>query len=442
MPERRNRIDPDALAHCRNNLVAFSGGPDSVCLLHLLLGQGRVERLRAVHVDHALDPQSGQRARQAQRIAGAMGVECTITRLDPDHQRRPGGVEAAARHARYECLRAMLGPGDHLLTAHHADDQLETVLLRLLRGAGPRGLAGMRSLRRLEPGWLGRPLLGWSRTEIVQYLQRYRLESIQDPTNADLSADRNYLRHRVLPLLAERWPGYRASVLQSARWQHLAADTLQAWAEQAFVSMTHYRGGARERLLDLEAWLALEAEQAFAVMRTWCEIEDIAPPPVNTVAEFRNQCAEAAADRQPALDWPEARVHAYRRRLWMDRKPLPPSDWTCEWPTGDRCPVPTGGELCWCGDEVRSAIGRHWRIAAPATGARLRLAPGRPKQQVRELMREAGVPPWRRAAYPALTIDGRLCAVGLEWMDCKFIERMKTLGGRLEWHRRPDALLP
>ncbi|MEX2500211.1 MAG: tRNA lysidine(34) synthetase TilS [Wenzhouxiangellaceae bacterium] len=435
-------LNDQVITRTGTNLVAFSGGPDSACLLHLLLSAGHRERIRAVHVDHGLDVASADRARQAAALASRMGIDCRIERVQAGHQPGAGGPEAAARHARYACLRALLGGEDHVLTAHHADDQIETVMLRLLRGAGPLGLAGMQPLRRLDPGWLGRPLLAWTRAQILEYLHRHRIEYLHDPTNRDLSLDRNYLRHRVLPAIEERWPGYRASVLHSARWQRAAADAVHADAQKTFKSLARSRDHSGETLIDLEAWLALEPSAAFGTVRAWCEHERLAAPPIRPLEEFRTQCLEAAGDRQPALDWSEACVHAYRNCLWLDRQPLSPVDWKREWPAEDRCPVPAGGELHWAGGETRSAIGKRWEIGAPEPGAQLRLHPERPQQQVRELMREAGIPPWRRHAYPALSIDGRLCAVGLEWLDWRFAERMEQHDSRLEWHQRPAALLP
>lgn len=434
-------IDRQAVARAATNLVAFSGGPDSVCLLHLLIGAEDRGPLRAVHVDHGLDDRSAERADRAREIAHSLGVDCEIRRIRPDRLGGDGGPEAAARRARYACLEAMLEPGDHVLTAHHADDQVETVVLRLLRGAGPAGLAGMRPLRRLGPGWLGRPLLAWSRADILDYLARHGLAYQHDPTNRDLSLDRNYLRHEVLPRLARRWPGYRASLLQSARWQRSAAQALDDDATRNLEVCSRTRGQSGERLLDLNEWLALEPEAAFAVIRAWCNAAGVDAPALRPLRAFRQQCRTAAGDRQPELDWPPACIHAWRDRLWLDVKPHPPADWSRNWPAEDCCPVPAGGALCWTGRE-RDALGRDWKLSATRPGMKLRLHAAGPRRRVAELMRAAGVPPWRRYRFPALHLDGRLCAIGTDWMDGEFRKQLDNHHGVLQWQRRPDSLLP
>ena len=434
-------IDSLAVSSSATNWVAFSGGPDSVCLLHLLASGGNLGRIRVVHVDHGLDEQSADRARRATEIAAGMGMDCRLERLDESTRQGRGGPEAAARHARYSRLQSLLQPGDHVLTAHHADDQVETVMLRLLRGAGPTGLRGMQPLRRLAPGWLGRPLLAWSRSEILDYLRHHRIDYLHDPTNRNLSLDRNYLRHRILPEIGRRWPGYRSSMLQSSRWQAAAARSMDDDAARNLERLSRTRVGSGETTLDAAGWLALDAEQGFAVIRSWCEREAIAPPPTRPLREFRAQCATVSQDRQPVLAWPEARLHAWRSRLWLDAAAPVAHDWRLDWTAEDRCPLPAGGSLVWSGS-ARGEIGKRWQLAAPPRGARLQLHADGPGRAVSELMREAGVPPWRRHAYPALSIDGRLCAVSVEWMEAAFAERLDRSGGRLEWQHRPSALIP
>jgi len=437
MPE----LDQQAIARSATNQVAFSGGPDSVCLLHQLLILHARGPLRVVHIDHGLDTDSARRAKKARAIARGLGVDCEVHRIEPERHSRDGGPEAAARRARYACLQSMMMPGDHVLTAHHADDQVETVMLRLLRGAGPAGLAGMQPLRPLGPGWLGRPLLEWSRSAILEYLARHDLEYQQDPGNRDLSLDRNYLRHEVMPVLARRWPGYRGSLLQSARWQRAAALALEGDAARQLEACSKIRGHSGERLLDLDAWLALAPESSFAVIRGWCEHAGVETPPLRPLQTFRRQCLSAADDRQPALDWPAGCIHAWRRRLWLDVKPHPPADWSRLWPEADCCPVPAGGALCWTGND-RTALGREWVLSPTRRAMKLRPHVNSPRRRVAELMREAGVPPWRRYRFPALHLDGKLCAIGADWFDGEFAKRMSEFRGTLKWRRRPASLLP
>ena len=197
--------------------------------------RGELDRaIECVHVDHGLDPDSAQRADRAVELAGRLGIPCRIARIEVTAGRGP---EAAARDARYRVLEALVGPGEVLVTAHHADDQAETILLRLIRGAGPEGLAGISPLRRFGQGWLSRPLLDQSRAAIEHWLERHELDCIRDPANDCLDFDRNHLRHRVLPELRERWPGVETALRRSARLcgdaagfirRHVEADLAEA----------------------------------------------------------------------------------------------------------------------------------------------------------------------------------------------------------------------
>lgn len=434
-------IDETVISRTGTNWVAFSGGPDSVCLLHLLLTEGHRKRLRVVHIDHGLDAESGDRARRAVEIAAGIGIDCMLERLTAEQLPGKGGPEASARHARYSRFQSMMQVGDHLLTAHHADDQVETVLLRLMRGAGPAGLAGMQAIRRLAPGWLARPLLTWSQSEIFDYLERHRVDFLEDPTNKDLSLDRNYLRHHVLPEIGRRWPGYRSSVLQSARWQGAAARALDEEARVNLKRITSSKGRSGETTLELKGWLGLECSQALAVIRFWCTQESISAPPTRPLQEFFSQCNTAGSDRQPAIDWRDACLRAWRGRLWLDCNPKLSKSWRHEWPPGDHCEVPAGGNLVWSGPP-REQLGKFWQLAAAPKGARLQLHKNGPARSVNELMREAGIPPWRRHEIPTLSIDDRLCAAGTDWMDSEFADQLKLSGSRLEWQQRPTTLIP
>lgn len=438
-PESAVTLDMRVLHGGAGNVLAFSGGPDSACLLHLLLDRGLGSRLRVVHVDHGLDDASAERARSARALAARLGADCRIERLTRD-EAIGGGPEAAARRARYQRLCGLMRPGDHLLTAHHADDQIETVLLRLLRGAGPTGLAGMAALRPLPPGFLARPLLRCARADILAYLEARGIEPVDDPSNRDPAFDRNYLRHRVLPAMARRWPGYRAAVLRAADWQRSAAAAVDSRARSDW-QRTWTEAASGEAVLALSKWLALEPNRGCAVIRHWCSLHALAEPPTPRVRDFRRQCLEARSDRQPLLDWPAAQLRAHRGALWLDRKPLPPGDWQLDWSPHAPAPLPAGGSLVLQGPRPRALKG-VWQLGPVPAGARLQPREGGPSRRVGELLREAGIPPWRRAALPALTIDGRLAAVAPDWLAAAFSRQLSAAGARLEWRGRPRALLP
>src|SRR6516225_2072025 len=197
--------------------VAFSGGADSTALLAALRAMPQPPRaLRALHIDHRLQAASRRWSTHCRRIARRLRVPVAVRSANITRARGES-LEAAARAERYRLLAASLAPGEALLTAHHQDDQLETVLLQLLRGAGVAGLAAMPAVARFGRGMLVRPLLPLPRDALSGWLREQGLPWVEDESNAQLRADRNYLRGRVLPLIRARWPGAAATVSRSAR---------------------------------------------------------------------------------------------------------------------------------------------------------------------------------------------------------------------------------
>ncbi len=203
---KNNIIQHQLISPGDRGLIAFSGGPDSLCLLHLLvqLRSSWNLTLEALHVDHGLRPESADEARQACALAHDLAVECRIIRLDlSNHSVR--NKQERARQARLKLLRdhAHEGGFQWIALAHTATDQAETVLMRATRGAGPKGLAGMA----FKSGLFIRPLLATTREEIVTYLNQYQMEPVQDPTNNTDQYFRNRVRRHVIPLLAQENPG-------------------------------------------------------------------------------------------------------------------------------------------------------------------------------------------------------------------------------------------
>src|SRR5690606_32177861 len=215
-------------------------------------------QIRALHVDHGLHPDSADWARRCERACAGLGVPFIALRVRVDS--RDGiGIEAAARRARYAALAAELAPGETLLTAHHADDQLETLLLRLLRGTGVRGLRGILPVARLGRSLVARPLLGFTRAELAAVADRWGLEWLEDPSNRSLDFDRNLIRTRLAPIIRERWgdsAAHRASRLADAMRDAESIlddvarrDLADAGAERGRVPLAPLRalGDARQR---------------------------------------------------------------------------------------------------------------------------------------------------------------------------------------------------
>ncbi|MFF7708039.1 tRNA lysidine(34) synthetase TilS [Pseudomonas sp. NPDC007930] len=211
--------------------IALSGGLDSTALLHLLntlAQQHPLPPLRALHVHHGLQAAADAWPADCQRLCERLGVPLEVLRVQVPAQ---ASLEEGARRARHQALASQLLPGEVLLLAHHRDDQAETVLYRLARGAGVRGLAAMPAQRPAGAGVLLRPLLGVGRAQLLAYAQQHQLQWVEDPTNALPDADRNYLRQAVMPALAQRWPAAASSIARAAQHQAEAQGLLAELAE-------------------------------------------------------------------------------------------------------------------------------------------------------------------------------------------------------------------
>lgn len=416
-------------------LVAHSGGLDSTVLLHALAHSdaARERGLRAVHVDHRLHADSAMWSRRCTDFAETIGVPLEVRTVEV--ARAPGlGLEATARRARYGAIEAMLGEGEIVVLGHHRDDQAETVLLKLLRGAGPEGLGAMRALRRLGPGRAWRPLLTLPRATLRAYAERHRLIWIEDPSNADVSLDRNFLRIEILPRIVRRWPEAEASIAQSATWARAAADFIDDEAERALASVQ----GLDPATLRFREWLMLPDALRDPVLRRWLRSVWLPEPTQFQVAELVRQLGEAGEDRQPCVRWPGVEVRRYRDLLHaLPPLQLPQLDWSAPF-TGEALALPADiGTL----QLVAITSGAPApRLAEPASvrfrrgGESLRLHGGAHTRELRDLLQEAGIPPWQRSRLPLVfDREGALLAVADLWISEAGAELLARAEARLDW---------
>ncbi len=402
--------------------VAFSGGPDSTALLHALAALARTHALRAIHVDHALHADSAHWADHARSFCAALEVPCTVLRVTVD-LRSGRGIEASAREARYAALAAALAPGERLLTAHHRDDQVETVLLKLLRGAGPEGLGGMRERRPLGAGELWRPLLVLPRSALHDYVQAHALACLDDPANADPRLRRNLLRGEILPRLATHWPHLADAITHSAA---LCRDAAKALREQwliAFDTLHDPRSGS----LDATGWRTLAPALREPLLDHWLHARRLPAPGRAQRAQIDRQL-DAGEGRVPCIRWPGAELHVWKGRLWA----LPPPAaidpaWQAPW-SGDPLALPDGGRLT-----LRGTLARPLTVRLRRGGERLKPAGDRHTRELRDLFQQAALPPWQRMACPMIHEGDALIAVGDRWLTERGEALLGAPGERLHW---------
>lgn len=399
--------------------LGLSGGLDSMVLLELLVQarqSAEIPPLHAIHIHHGLHPEADAWAAHCQRACDARSVPLTVVRVSVE---QGASIEQAARDARYAAFAEVLPEGAELLLAHHADDQLETLLFRLLRGTGVNGLAGMPRRRPLGRGWLSRPLLDASRAQLASWAQQQGLQWIDDPANQDARFARTALRHQLLPTLREGWPQVDQSLLRLADHAREASELLD---ELALADMGEAAVPADDPWL--QAWpslllaplLALSQARQRNLLRFWLRQQGLLMPDQRRLDHWLQQLA-AGDDAQPQLRLDGRRLYRSSDRLWLVAD---------AWPSGGEPQLlaPVGvqpllagnGALCCMPSAggLRAPGAAGWQIRYRQGGEQIRLA-GRPAQSVKQLLQQARVPAWLRPSVPLLYSGGELVSVAGRW---------------------------
>lgn len=405
----------------RQLCVACSGGVDSNALLHALATlrtQGRTFELRAVHVNHHLHDKADEAQSIAEIFARAVDVPLTVLHADVPLG-GPDSIEAAAREARYGLLRQSMGKNELLLTAHHRDDQFETLLLQLLRGAGVAGLSAMPRYARFGPGWHARPLLDFEHSDLVEYARANEVVWADDPTNRDTRFDRNYLRLTVVPLLLARWPAAASNVSRSAAHVAEAHGLLD---EMAATDVRAAADGPALRISELRGYSPARMRNA---VRYWIRAGGRRPPTAARLKEILSQIMDARREASPVIQWESHEARRYRDRLYVTDVVLgfpAPALWNWQKrPELDlgaglgRLRVAPAGERGLPVEKLPCPLRVGWREGS----AGLRPDAKRPSRTLKQLFQEAGVVPWMRQRIPLLFAGKSLLVVGDLWADVR-----------------------
>ncbi len=415
--------------------VAFSGGLDSCVLLEGCHRLGLRLPLRALHVDHGLQPESLRWAEHCRHAAARLGIPIEISNVTVNVGTGQS-VEAAAREARYAALGALLKPAEMLLTAHHEDDQLETILLRLLRGAGVRGLRGILESAPLAGGYVGRPLLAFAKAEISAAANRWELDWIEDPSNKDARFDRNYLRAAVLPVLEQRWPAAARTVSRAAR-QMADAEALLTAAAEADAA-----GIADRSRVPVGQLLPLGAVRQRNLLRFLLESMRLPLPSAKQLEEVVSALGVVRPDAQTCVSWPGADARIHDGHLYLMRS-LPECSSSDD--AGSVSP-----DRPWTGPEGQltlveaadprepTALPDTWAKAGLSVrfrrgGERFKPRGAAHHRALKKLLQEAGIVPWMRSRIPLLYRDDTLVAVGDLWVGDSDPE---ACGGETAWQVR------
>ncbi|WP_242602128.1 tRNA lysidine(34) synthetase TilS [Legionella nagasakiensis] len=386
--------------------VGFSGGLDSTVLLHSLVLQPNLrDKIHAVHIHHGLSTNADVWQTHCQCWCDVRSIPFIARQVKVNDY---SNIEEKARIARYNQFSSLLSEKDCLLLAHHADDQAETVLLQLLRGAGVDGLAAMAAEASMAKGRLARPLLAFTRQTLEAYARHYGLDWIEDESNQNTAFSRNYLRHHVMPLLRAKWPSVAMSLARSASHCQQAKINLETLAALDCEHLTE-----QANCLSLSFLLPLSRARLENVLRVWLKRNQVRLPSTIMLQRLIDELIFANQDANPCVQWDMVEVRRYQqtlhllknqevtdlkeRREWFTfPQPLSldalgylhaePAKKGLQVPPGSRIEIRfrQGGEtMCWHGQT----------------------------KQLKKLLQQWRIPPWQRDSVPLIYLDGRLASV-------------------------------
>lgn len=399
-------------------LIAFSGGLDSLVLLHACAGlRGGHPHLnfRALHVDHGLQEGSVAWSEHCRKVCQQLAVPFESTRLQL-RVAAGASLEAVAREARYRFFAQQLQPGEMLLTAHHRNDQAETLLLNLARGSGTDGLASMPVVRPFAAGRLGRPLLEFPRSELEHYAKQRAFEQdfVEDPSNMDTRFDRNYLRHEVMPALQERWPAIVDTLARAARLQSESKQLLAGFLQERLASLT----GQAANTLSVSKLREQPGIMQKALLREWLDQQGLPRPAEQRLFAVLAEVLTARPDATPKVCWKGCEIRRYRDDLYA-LKPLSAHDpqqvlhWedtmqplfirSLQRTLSPRVLEPWQAYLKHSGEKVTVRFRQ---------GGESLLIPWRGgTHSLKKLLQEVGVAPWERERLPLIYVGERLVGI-------------------------------
>lgn len=390
--------------------VGFSGGADSTALLQAL-HECRHElpaSIHAIHFHHGLQ----EDADSWQEHCLSFCRERDIPYMSEKLVIEPAGgssQEEEGRNSRYRAVARILGHEEMYLTAHHAEDQAETLFLNLLRGSGVEGLAGIPALRSLENGWVARPLLENHRADLERFLTERGLEWLTDPSNEDTTFDRNYLRQELFPVLEKRWPGLVNRLTRTARNARVTANAMAVFIENQSGDLI------QDKLkMPMHKLLELDSEMQPLILRQWLRRHEIPVLPESRLREFLEQLFMSMEPSEAEVQWGDWMIKRYQHDLWLHRrKPFLGCQET-KWEQGMELDLgPDSGCLRLIGNTT--TIPKGWLIREREPGDRIRLVEQGPSQKIKHFFQLTSIPPWLRSGIPVMEWDGEAVALG-DWV--------------------------
>lgn len=430
-------------------VVGLSGGVDSVVLLDLLCRSSlNLTQLSAVHVNHGLNKKANDWLSFCRELCAGYGVDFYVEHLE---LAADTNIEARARDARYKALAKYITEDRILVTAQHSDDQAETLLLALKRGAGSLGLAAMPPSQKFSTGWHNRPLLDVSRAEIEAYAIARELQWIEDDSNQDSRFDRNYLRNEILPQLNRRWQGFNNSVARSASLLGQANELLDELAIMDYrQARLVIRGGGDG--LSIDVVTELSAARQGNLIRYWLRLHGLAMPSQAQLNQIVRQLLNGAVDSDPiilltAADHTQHQIRRYQRSMMIVRPHCDISNQLISWQGQRELALPDHLgtlEFSLQKNALQASEIEQVETARYVSDQRCRICLIAPHQQeveirfyiagshkawpidrdrrrsVKKLWQEYAVPTWMRSRIPLVFFGNQLVAAVGVWVERGF----------------------
>lgn len=419
-------VNPERFTPFNKLIVGFSGGLDSTVLLHALAVHPSLHsKLVVVHVNHGISANAALWQTHCKQFCHALGVHYITQAV---HFDRSANIEERARNARYAVFSSLMTEQDCLVLGHHQNDQAETVLLQLFRGAGIDGLAAMAETGAFSTGTLMRPFLSYSRELLEDYAASYQLEWIEDESNEDINYSRNYLRHQIIPLLAEKWPKVIGTIARTATHCQKAKENLDALAIHDHALLQH-------DVLSLEPLQQLNDERIMNVLRVWLKNNKVQLPSAVTLNRLIHEMIFARTDAVSEVSWGEIIIRRYQDHLYLDKKNKHHSQSCVEWlefpeplvlekagisivakkmnqelkPVDNSTPKIAGHKVLNC--EQSLVIPPNAKVVVRFRRGGERFVWHGQTKCLKKLFQEWGIPPWFRERIPLIYINDELAVV-------------------------------
>ncbi len=425
------------ISHASHIYIAYSGGIDSHVLLHLCASQPELNpKITAVYVHHGLQPKAESWALHCQQEAEKLAVAFQLLRVNA-HPKNGQSPEEAARDARYHALESLLGDGEVLLVAQHQEDQLETVLLQLFRGAGVQGLAAMPASTAFGKGQMLRPFLRVSKQAIQDYAQSHHLNWVDDPTNKCDDFDRNFLRNQILPLVKTRWPAVAKTVSRSASHCANAQQLLTELAEDLLTPVLN----CTDNTLAISKLAKLASNKQQLVIRQWFKQQNLQMPSTQFIEAIFKTVINTKSSSNPQLKKAGFVIRRYQDKLYCNKdQPEFKSLKSLDWPQSENKIVLPDHSILQRHSATSGIPASLWQTAKVTIrfregGEKISLEGRKGQHSLKNLFQEAAIPPWERDLMPLLYFDEVLVAVADLWLNSQIQKSGSGLCYQLEWRK-------